>query len=232
MLPQQFIKWIVAQPDSVLNIFKVRKERNALGYLAIAEKQKATVAFLDRIVGRCLNKNLDQIQPDVHDEIRASVDETMGMEEQWHELNLHNTLKAIGDRTGARALFGSKLCRDEKFLRNLDRLIMVMGLGTLIIGQLPFLFRSVAGAFLNLPLRYYKARVMKVLVPMIQQQMQDSLRTSSEKGSKEESNDFVTQGVKVAMESKDRTFSNDARVLAEQFLLLVSVSLDSCAKVD
>lgn len=73
LLPQECIKCIVAQPDSVLVIFKFRKVRHALGYLDIAEKQKATVAFLDKSLGRCLTKNLNRIQPDVRDEIRAGL---------------------------------------------------------------------------------------------------------------------------------------------------------------
>lgn len=123
MLPQECIKCIVAQPDSVLVTFKVRKVRHALGYLDIAEKQKATVAFLDKSLGRCLTKDLDRIQPDVRDEIRARIDVAMGLEEQWHELNLHNTLKSISDRTQTRALFGLKYCRDRNHLRTLGILL-------------------------------------------------------------------------------------------------------------
>ena len=227
LLPQEHIKWLTTQPESILSVYKVRDERHAFKYLSNSIDHKLTVKFLDNIVGRCLRKNLQRTQADMHDEIRDSVDDTMGLDDEWHEVNLQQAMKTVADRCGSRALFGLPLCRDQKFLHTVDRFIVLMGLGMVVVGQSPWLIRPFIGAMVNLPLRIYKARILRVLVPLVKSRMQEYELRKHSGSRKDESNDFVTQAVKVTMERKDRSVFDDPDILAEQFLLLVSFGFDS-----
>lgn len=227
LLPQEHIKWLTTQPESILSVYKVRDERHAFKYLSNSIEHNVTIKFLDNIVGRCLTKSLHRIQADMHDEIRASVDDTMGLDDEWHEVNLQQTMKTVADRTGSRALFGLPLCRDQTFLRNMDRFIVLMGLGMVVVGQTPWFIRPVIGAMVNLPLRIYKARILRILVPLVKARMQEYELRKHSGSLKDESNDFATQAVKVTMERKDRSVFDDPDILAEQFLLLVSFGCDS-----
>lgn len=227
LLPQEHIKWLTTQPESILSVYKVRDERHAFKYLSNSIEHNVTIKFLDNIVGRCLTKSLHRIQADMHDEIRASVDDTMGLDDEWHEVNLQQTMKTVADRTGSRALFGLPLCRDQTFLRNMDRFIVLMGLGMVVVGQTPWFIRPFIGAMVNLPLRIYKARILRILVPLVKARMQEYELRKHSGSLKDESNDFATQAVKVTMERKDRSVFDDPDILAEQFLLLVSFGCDS-----
>lgn len=230
-LPREQIKWLTEQPDSVLSRWAVRGERNALRYLPIDVDQPSTIAFIDKVIGHCLTRKLDNIQPDVCNGIRESVDANLGIDnDSWHQVNLQATLSKIVDRTVTGAFFGSPLCHDELYLRDLSRYIMFMGVGTLIIGQLPrLLVRPFFASLINIPLRVYKAKVLKVLVPVIEERMQD---LEGKTGEQDEPKDFVTQGIKFILKSKDRTYINNPHYLAEQLLLLVSLSPLTCLETE
>ena len=131
----------------------------------------------------------------------------------------------VADRAGSRTLFGLALCRDQAYLHNTNGFNMLMGVGTVIVGQIPWLIRPLIGAIVGLPLRIYKARTLRILVPLIKARMQEYAQKGHSGLPKDESNDFVTQAVKVAMESKGSMIFDDPDILAEQFLLLVTFVL-------
>lgn len=222
MLPHEYIKWLTTQPEAILSVWPVRTERRALGAMMSTVDHKETVAFIDKIVGRFLTPNLDNVQADVSDEMGASIDSAMGLDEDtWHEVNLMQTFKNIGDRTGVRALFGLVLCRDQHFLRVLTRYKTLMGIGVLLSGHLPPIIRPVGGLLLNLPFRIYKARVKKALTPVIEERMQKVKCEQDDATLENESQDFLTQSVKVIMKDKG-TAHRSADYVADQFLVLVS----------
>ena len=224
MLPQEHISWLIRQPDSTLSQWAVRKERNAITYLAISDNYKDTMHLIDKIINPYLQRKLNRIQANVFDEIRASVDDTMGLDEDsWHEVNLHETLQTIIDRTGSRAFFGLPLCRNKDYLFYVRRFVLCMGAGTLIVGQLPkWFFRPFAASLINIPLRHYKAKALKYLVPLVTKRVRDFEQRASVESEDYESEDFATQTIKVLASSKDGTFNKAPEYLAEQFLSVVS----------
>ncbi|CAF9931029.1 MAG: hypothetical protein ALECFALPRED_004781 [Alectoria fallacina] len=231
MLPHEYIKWLTTQPEAILSVWPVRTERRALGAMMSTVDHKETVAFIDKIVGRFLTPNLDNVQADVSDEMGASIDSAMGLDEDtWHEVNLMQTFKNIGDRTGVRALFGLVLCRDQHFLRVLTRYKTLMGIGVLLSGHLPPIIRPVGGLLLNLPFRIYKARVKKALTPVIEERMQKVKCEQDDATLENESQDFLTQSVKVIMKDKG-TAHRSADYVADQFLVLSFATLASTSLV-
>ena len=226
ILPQEHISWLIRQSDGVLSQSQVRKERNAIAYLSMGVDYKATMALIDKIINPCLQRKLNRVQANVFDEIRASVDDTFGLDEKsWHELRLHESLQTIINRTGTRAFFGLPLCRNHNYLHSLKRFILSMGAGTLIVGQLPlWLVRSLAASVINIPLRYYKAKVLKMLLPIFAERIQQVQRREASHSLEDEPEDFATQIIKLVANTKDGTYNKGLDYLAEQNLLLVSVS--------
>ena len=225
LLPQEHIQWLIAQPESILSVRKLQEEKHAVKYMNNSIEHSVTVKFLDNVVGRCLTKRLHCTQADMYDEIRASVDDVMGLDEDWHDVTLQKMTKMVADRAGSRTLFGFALCRDQVYLHNMSGLNMLMGLGTVIVRQIPWLIRPLIGAIVGLPLRIYKARTLRILVPLIKARMQEYAQKGHTGLPKDESNDFVTQAVKVAMDNKSSMIFDDPDILAEQFLLLVTFVL-------
>ena len=226
ILPQEHISWLIRQSDGVLSQSQVRKERNAIAYLSMGVDYKATMALIDKIINPCLQRKLNRVQANVFDEIRASVDDTFGLDEDsWHELNLHESLQTIINRTGTRAFFGLPLCRNHDYLYNLKRFILAMGAGTLIVGQFPlWLVRPLAASVINIPLRYYKAKVLKTLLPIFAERVQHIRRHEADHTLEDEPGDFATQFIKLVANTKDGTYNKGLDYLAEQNLLLVSAS--------
>lgn len=225
MLPHEYIEWLTTRPEAILSVWPVRSERRALGVVMSTVDHKATVAFMDKIVGRFLTRNLDNVQADVSDEIGASVESTMGLdEEEWQEVNLMKSFQDIGDRAGARALFGLDLCRDQHFLRILTHYKMLMGIGIFLSGHLPPIIRPIGGLLLMLPFRFCKARVKTVLTSVIKERMhkmQEVAREQDDTTLEKEPQDILTQSVGVVMKYRDSAHPT-AEYVADQFLVLVS----------
>ncbi|KAK0516828.1 hypothetical protein JMJ35_001431 [Cladonia borealis] len=231
ILPQEHISWLIRQSDGLLSQSQVRKERNAIAYLSMGVDYKATMALIDKIINPCLQRKLNRVQANVFDEIRVSVDDTFGLDETtWHELRLHESLQTIINRTGTRAFFGLPLCRNHNYLHSLKRFILSMGAGTLIIGQLPlWLLRSLAASVINIPLRYYKAKVLKMLLPIFAERIQQVQRREAGHTLEDEPEDFATQIIKLVANTKDGTYNQGLDYLAEQNLLLSFAALSSTA---
>ncbi len=226
ILPQEHISWLIRQSDGVLSQSQVRKERNAIAYLSIGVDYKSTMALIDKIINPCLQRKLNRVQANVFDEIRASVDDTFGLDENsWHELRLHESLQTIINRTGTRAFFGLPLCRNHDYLYSLKRFILAMGAGTLIVGQFPlWLVRPLAASIINIPLRYYKAKILKTLLPIFTERMQYIQRHEAGHTLEDEPGDFATLIIKSVASTKDGIYNRGLDYLAEQNVLLVSVS--------
>ena len=226
ILPQEHISWLIRQSDGVLSQSQVRKERNAIAYLSMGVDYKATMALIDKIINPCLQRKLNRVQVNVFDEIRASVDDTFGLDENsWHELRLHESLQTIINRTGTRAFFGLSLCRNHDYLYSLKRFILSMGAGTLIVGQLPlWLVRPLAASLINIPLRYYKTKVLEMLLPIFEERMQQIQRREAGHTLEDEPEDFATQIIKLVANTQDSTYNKGLNYLAEQNVLLVSAS--------
>lgn len=225
MLPQEHISWLIRQSDGVMSQGQVRRERNALAYLHMDVDYKATMALIDKIINPCLQRKLNRVQGNVFDEIRASVNDTFGLDENsWHELKLHESLQTIINRTGTRAFFGLPVCRDHHYLYNLKHFILAMGAGTLIVGQLPlWLVRPLAASVINIPLRHYKVKALKALLPIFAERIQSFERHEAGHNLEDEPEDFATQTIQLVTQAKDGTYNRSSGYLAEQHLLLVSV---------
>ena len=225
MLPQEHISWLIRQSDGVMSQDKVRRERNAVAYLHMDVDHKATMALIDKIINPCLQRKLNRVQGNVFDEIRASVDDTFGLDENsWHELKLHESLQTIINRTGTRAFFGLPICRNPDYLYSLNRFILAMGAGTLIVGQLPlWLVRPLAASVVNIPLRYYKAKALKTLLPFFAERIQSFERHEAGYTPDDEPEDFATQTIQLVINAKEGTYNRGFGYLAEQHLLLVSL---------
>jgi hypothetical protein len=224
MLPQKHVKWLSTQSESVLSSEAVRIERNGINYLPTKSDPKSSLLFIDKIIGQSLSQSLDLIQPDMYDEIRHTVDSTMGMDvASWREIDLSEAMSTIINKTTNRVLFGLSLCRNEAYLRILRPFIICMGASTLLIGQLPPRFlRPVAGVLLSIPTLIFKKLSVSYVRPLVKERMQSVDDDKENQGSSRKSYDFVTQSVKSVKKLKISIAGDMTTYLAEQFLILVS----------
>lgn len=181
---------------------------------------------MDKVVSRFLTRNLGTAQGECADEIAKSVDDAMGVETNvWRDVNMVDMFKEVGDRSGVRALFGKTLCRDREFLRVLGRYKTLMGFGIFFNGQLPPGVRQVVALLLAIPFRVCKGRVKKVLVPIVEERMREAMRGTDDVAGEEGGQNLLTQCVRTVLKEKSNVQRSSPDHIADQFLVLVSLSL-------
>ncbi|PGH13919.1 hypothetical protein AJ79_03334 [Helicocarpus griseus UAMH5409] len=224
MLPtQQLARWLSTQPESVLSSDAVRRERNGIDYLPAKADFRSSVQFMDKIVNQSLSRNLDLIQPEMYEEIRDAVDETMGMDNaSWQEINLSQTMSVIISRTCTRVLFGLSLSRNHVYLCILRLFLIFMGASSLVIGQMPpWIIRPVIGVLLHIPTAVLKNLAGSYIRPFIEERFQTG---ESDKQDQEEKS-FVAQSVQSADKSKLQFSGCITDYLVNQFLFLAFAAI-------
>ncbi|KAL8826944.1 MAG: hypothetical protein Q9170_007211, partial [Blastenia crenularia] len=226
MLPPEHIKWFSTQSDSTLSSVEIRKERHAVRYLHIGVEYDTTTFFLERFIGESLTKNLDKLQTPLVEEIQQNVERIFGSDDhEWKTLNVYSSMQDIILPAMSRIFFGLPLSHDPIFLASFKSYVLAMGVGTIVIGQLPRFFKGLLVPLFNVPLRYYRSKTMKDLVPMVERQLIES--RANKTSPDDQSYDLISQSARVSMKLSSTRDVSDPSMLAEWILLLGFAALSS-----
>ncbi|KAI0551697.1 cytochrome P450 [Xylaria curta] len=216
MIPQQHVRWLSRQSETVLNPEVVRLDRQGITFFPLATDSKTVLMAAHKIIAEALNQKLDLVQPQIYDGIRHAVDANLGTDvgEGWRELPLMDTLSTVLDSSVSRVMFGSKLSRDEGFLKAMRLFIIGGGVLTELVGQLPVgFFRPIVG----IPFNLFTTTVKRLcgayyLRPEITRRM---LQMESGSEDDDEAYDFVSQCIrsvkklKFPIKTDEMTFISD-----------------------
>jgi len=174
MLPQEHIRWLMAQPETVLSRRDVQQEKFAARYI-IPEIEKSLDALIVNVVRRDVTRFIGKSQADVFDELRQSVDATLGIDEVgWQRVCLFEAMQAIISRSTNRMVIGLPLCRDLNYLHSSNIYSTLLGSTMAIAGQVVPWFLRIPVAFLfRLPTYVYKQRSLKKLIPRVKHLMEE-----------------------------------------------------------
>lgn len=161
------------------------------------------------------------IQGPMYDEIRLGMDEVFGLDEtEWRTVNVYNSLQEIILSSMSRVLFGLPLGRDKTFLTSFRRYILAMGIGTIVIGELPRMLKGLIVPIFNVPLWYLRRKTLKALLPVVIRQLSE--RDDNQAKAGKDQNDFITQSVSVSAKMSNVPDASDPKILAEWIMLLVT----------
>lgn len=224
MLPIEHIKWVIDQPDDVLNHGKFHEERLGIRYFLPGFDVSSQMATTEALRLH-LTRNLGKIQGDLMDELRLSVDETFGVDEnEWKELTLYDALNDVIFQASGRALFGPILTHNKDFMIQLKRLATWFGAGTLIIGQLvPWQLKRVIGFLYALPTAYYRSTCTKYMWPFFLERF-NNMKRKREDPSYDYTppEDLITWMYRAAFEMKDDKITG-AKGIVNRFVILVKL---------
>ncbi|KAI0190570.1 cytochrome P450 [Astrocystis sublimbata] len=197
MIPQQHVRWLSRQSETILNPEVVRLDRQGITFFPLSTDSKTILQAAHKVIAEALNQKLDKVQPQIYDGIRYAVDASLGSnpDDGWRELPLMDTLSTVLDSSVSRVMFGAKLGRDASFLRMLRLFIIGGGVLTELVGQLPAgLFRPLVGVPFNL----FTTTIKRVcaayyLRPEITRRMQE-METGAEND--DEAYDFISQCIR------------------------------------
>lgn len=207
LLPQEYIAWLMEQPDDVLSQ-RIAQEKQFPTHYFIPESHENFVGLLSLVIRRDLTRNLARIQSDVFDELHESIDATIGMdEESWREISLFPALQSIVYRATNRVFLGSPLCRDKSYLHAIDSLTVWLGFAVVLLGQIvPPLFRPILAFFFKIPYSVYKKKCFRFLVPLLQSRLEDIRRKMADPSIEYDApNDLITWLSKAVIDCEDKT---------------------------
>ena len=102
------VPWLVTQPDNQLSISENLEDIFAVKY-TLPYVQNPTH---EAIIRRSLTKNLDDIVPDIAEEIDLSIrDFWSSSEEVWNDVPVLDTVLKTVARISSRAFVGAPLCK-------------------------------------------------------------------------------------------------------------------------
>lgn len=215
MVPPEHVKWLLEQPPTVMSSKTIREERHASGYLHMGVEFESTEFFLERIMRDLLTKRLDLVQEPMYDEIKHALDTDFGKgARDGTHVKIFPALQQVILRGMCRVFFGPELTQDDHFMTAYHRYILAMGVGTMVIGQLPRFLKSIVVPAFNLPLWYYRTRTLKFLVPVVERRLALG-------DSKTDTYDFISQCAKVSQRISPTKTTADPSQLAECMMLLV-----------
>ena len=197
MVPKELTRWLVSQPDDVLNSRKLIDTKFAVDYL-IPHIPHALHMGIILAIRRDLTRNLGRTQKASFNAIRARADElllplqgtgidTDAQQQQqqqsgWHEVNLAAAIGGVISAVSNRTLVGDKLFNNKAFMRSLDSFGNMLGMASLLIGQYaPFFIRRFVGYLASVVVRLYRRRALKYLVPAARERIDDIIRQKAQK---------------------------------------------------
>ncbi|KAH8164723.1 hypothetical protein CIB48_g3529 [Xylaria polymorpha] len=221
MIPQQHVRWLSRQSETILNPELVRQDRQGITFFPLSTDSKTILMAAHKIIAEALNQKLDLVQPQIYDGIRHAVDVTLGTDadEGWREMPLMDTLSTVLDSSVSRVMFGSKLSRDQGFLRVVRLFIIGGGILTELVGQLPVgFFRPIVGVPFNIFTKTVKMICARYyLRPEITRRLLQ-METGSEDD--DEAYDFVAQCIRTVKKLKFPLKTDEMTFISDMLMFL------------
>lgn len=223
MLPPEYIKWLIDQPEEILSHRLAFGEKVGLEYILPAFDWASDMALIEAIRVH-LTRNMGKVQGDLVDEMRRSVDKMFGMDDQeWKEINLYGTLNDIVFRSSGRILFGQSSTRDEKFMYYLLQFSTWFGMGTVLVGQLmPWQLRRLIGSLCAIPIAYYRSMSINYLQPLFVERFENMQRKRNDPTfDYSPPEDLITWMYRAAHDMKDKRVTG-GKPIVSRFAIVVS----------
>lgn len=115
-LPQSQMKWIMAQPDHVLDQGQAFAEIDQVTW-ALGHDRYVVDAWQGMIVKYDLNRAIEVIANSMKDELAVVFDDQFGTDtENWKTVDLTQTVKMIVAQAASRFTVGLPLCRSSTLI--------------------------------------------------------------------------------------------------------------------
>ena len=183
-------------------------------------------AFMMAAVRKNLTRNLGNMQPDMMEDIRYTIDNALGLEvRSWKEICITDAMNQLVLRSTSRVLVGSPLCMSEEYLQYSIGFANWLGGGAVLVGQyMPWMMKPFFGYLGALPVHYYKQKALSFLIPVIRERMDHIKHKRADPSFDfEEPLDLITP-ITHAMLDNPETRNNPPEFIGTRLLLFVSIT--------
>lgn len=173
-----------------------------------------------------LTRNLGRLQPAMMEDLRCTVDQTMGLDtESWNEVCIRKAMDRIFFTSINHVIVGSPLYRSEEYIRSAIRFATWWGIAVILVGQyVTWIIKPVIGYLAALPVYWSKQKQLNLLAPVVRDRLSNIKRKRADSSFDfEEPMDLLTW-IAQAMLDDPETMNHPPEFLAKRVLFLVSHS--------
>lgn len=175
---------LLVLPSSMLNL--LNKPRNELsGFEALLENAQFQYLMTDKdvwgntihfdIVNKNLaSKHMGALGGIMAEEWDGAFGKCWSKSKEWSTVNAWDSMVEIIGRVSLRIMVGNPSCRNEEYLRQSKQYANAVLVDACFINCLPPIVRPVAGRLLAIRARYHQRRLLKILVPMVEERLRKS----------------------------------------------------------
>ncbi|KAI1448540.1 cytochrome P450 [Annulohypoxylon stygium] len=143
------LPYVVGDPDVYLNV---------LQFEVVRRKMQSS-------------RDMSRLAPTTAEELGEAFKDIWGVEKGWKTINGWEACGRVIARSSQRILFGLPLCRDEYLLETSRQYATALLVGGAIINCIPLAVRWLLGPLVALRAKYYQARFVKILVPVVEERV-------------------------------------------------------------
>ena len=171
VIPMTQMKWLLEQPDHVLNQNEVNSQfLHANRTMLHPHVIRDTVH--GHIIRREMTKDLDKYAESIVDEMEHSLSRNWGRDENgWIEVPAYDTMLDVIARISNRVLVGLPLCRNEDYLRNTSTFARNVVITAGMINLLPPVLRPLLAPVITAYDMYHYHQITKHIFPIIKERI-------------------------------------------------------------
>ncbi|KAI1412065.1 cytochrome P450 [Hypoxylon sp. FL1857] len=229
IIPNSQIRWLLEQPDSVLNQEKVNRQFLEADH-TFFHANLVDSPVHPEVIKHQLTKKVDTFVFDIVEEVNLCLEENWGLDtEEWREVEVYDTMLILIARLSTRVLVGLPLCRNPDFLKACSEFIRKVALAAAAISVFPGFLKPLIAPIFTLYDRIQYHRCSRFILPTIHARL-GRLRNpeSEEKLYSPLPNDYIEWAIDHALaKSVVNPLELDPRVIACRFSVLSFAAIQS-----
>ncbi|CBY01589.1 similar to cytochrome P450 [Plenodomus lingam JN3] len=202
VMPQNQLRWMFDQPDSILNAKKAHYDF-LWGDYSFLDPVILGDPYHEHVIHKNLVRNLHTIIPEMEEEVPFAVADVYGMDtENWRKIEtLESFMKMVPVLTN-RMLLGRPLCRERAFLDAALGFTEDIIRNQTILGLVPKALSGILGPLLGLTSKWHFRQSARFTLPMIKERIaafEKQAAGDPEYANWTPPNDFITWSYRTAM---------------------------------
>lgn len=207
VIPSEKLRWLTNQSDDVSSVQAAHYDV-LQGDYAFTDPYLIQTVYHEHVVHKNLVRKVDNIIPDIWDEIKESVDESFGTDTtEWKDVPAWDSVMRIIARVSNRMFVGLPLCRNDDFLKNNSAFAMDVITAVAMLPFFPKWTHPIVARLMTIPNHIHYRRTRKYTRPIIEKRLAD---ITSNDPSLEIPEDYITWHIRTALaEGKQRELEPD-----------------------
>lgn len=228
LLPADQRKWLVTQPESVLSMHQQTHQHFQFDYGTIYPTRDHQQVHVHLVTTK-LTSQIGNLIPRLAEELDLAMKKHWGVDEEWKEVCVYETLRVVIGQAINRIFIGESLCRNRQMLDAAVAYAQWIPVSAQLLVLFPKPLRSLVAPLITLPSRWYERKWLRFTLPEVRQRLKS--KNLKEHGGEQrgaEQSIFLDWLIDYGKSSGD-PYLMDPEVMAARILLLNAFALHTTA---